>query len=179
MRSSFVEITNSTFSANSTNGDSGGAVLIFAIQGGSITLTNSIIGDSGGGGNCVGSLINDGGSNFADDGTCGPGFAHITPGLDFDTELADNGGPTLTHALLPFSVAIDAASDCGLDTDQRGFPRDDGACDSGSFEFGVIQDDEDEDDDEGDDRRNGGRRFRLFRDSWRTPSDRIRGLEPR
>ena len=55
--------------------------------------------------------------------------------MDFDTNLADNGGPTQTHALLPGSVAIDFAGDCGLETDQRGLPRNDGACDSGSYEF--------------------------------------------
>lgn len=55
--------------------------------------------------------------------------------------LADNGGPTSTHGLLPGSPAIDAAgSDCGP-FDQRGFPRPqdgdlDGVplCDAGAFE---------------------------------------------
>jgi hypothetical protein len=55
--------------------------------------------------------------------------------------LADNGGPTQTHALLPGSVAIDVipADDCvdtegePLTTDQRGFPRD-SMCDVGAFE---------------------------------------------
>ena len=49
--------------------------------------------------------------------------------------LQDNGGPTLTHALLTGSVAIDAVA-CGLATDQRGAARSDGLCDSGSYEFG-------------------------------------------
>ena len=97
----------------------------------SFSLANSIVADNG---FCGGSII-DGGNNFSDDDTCGPGFADITPDVDFDTTLADNGGPTLTHALIPASVAIDAAGDCGLETDQRGFPRNDGACDSGSVEF--------------------------------------------
>lgn len=58
--------------------------------------------------------------------------------------LANNGGPTLTHALVPGSVAIDAVNDGTCPppaTDQRGIrrPRDgngDGgpACDIGSFE---------------------------------------------
>lgn len=38
--------------------------------------------------------------------------------------LADNGGPTLTHALPAGSPALDAASNCPV-TDQRGEPRDD------------------------------------------------------
>ena len=112
-----------------------------------VTLTNSIIANSQGGANCDGTII-DGGNNFADDDTCGPGLSDITPGVDFDTSLADNGGQTLTHALLPGSVAIDAAGVCGLDTDQRGFLRWDGTCDSGSYEYGALDPDSD---DEGDD----------------------------
>ncbi len=65
--------------------------------------------------------------------------------------LADNGGPTLTHALLPGSPAIDAANDtlCAAspvnNLDQRGQPRPadgdgDGAaaCDLGAFEHSVV-----------------------------------------
>jgi hypothetical protein len=57
--------------------------------------------------------------------------------------LADNGGPTLTHALLPGSPAIDGgdATSC-LSTDQRFLDRPvdgdgDGmaVCDIGAFEF--------------------------------------------
>jgi len=50
--------------------------------------------------------------------------------------LADNGGPTMTHALDPGSVAIDAIPTCEpLTTDQRGQPRPVGdGCDVGSFE---------------------------------------------
>ncbi len=58
--------------------------------------------------------------------------------------LANNGGPTRTHALVPRSPAIDAVPDGACpppDTDQRGVgrPQDgngDGgvACDIGSFE---------------------------------------------
>jgi hypothetical protein len=37
--------------------------------------------------------------------------------------LADNGGPTKTHALLPGSPAIDAGNRSGLSVDQRGYKR--------------------------------------------------------
>src|SRR5439155_12217007 len=37
--------------------------------------------------------------------------------------LQDNGGPTLTHALLPGSPAIDQGSSGGLTSDQRGLTR--------------------------------------------------------
>lgn len=50
--------------------------------------------------------------------------------------LADNGGPTLTHALLGGSPAIDAADDAGCPaSDRRGVARPQGAsCDVGSYE---------------------------------------------
>jgi len=57
----------------------------------------------------------------------------------------NNGGPTQTIALLPGSNAIAAAtSGCVvqnstiLPTDQRGFPRHDGICDIGAFEYGSL-----------------------------------------
>lgn len=70
----------------------------------------------------------------------------------FDTTLADNGGPTFTHALQPGSNAIDAgAGMCTapdgniLATDQRGAPRpQDGdtsgtaTCDIGAFEYAAL-----------------------------------------
>jgi hypothetical protein len=61
------------------------------------------------------------------------------PGLG---PLADNGGPTETHALRPGSVAISAAVDCPPpDTDQRGVPRPQGAaCDTGAYEFALFVD---------------------------------------
>ena len=58
--------------------------------------------------------------------------------------LADNGGPTMTHGLLPGSIAIDRippamcvdANGQPLTTDQRGVARPQGgACDVGAFEW--------------------------------------------
>jgi hypothetical protein len=77
------------------------------------------------------------------------GFITLPPGtIDADPmlgPLADNGGPTFTHALLPGSPAIDAGNDvAGLEFDQRGTPfdRTSGAGpDVGAFEVqGVIAD---------------------------------------
>ncbi len=54
------------------------------------------------------------------------------------TPLADNGGPTLTHALVVESPAIDAAGapPCLFSRDQRGISRPQGlACDIGAFEL--------------------------------------------
>ncbi len=53
--------------------------------------------------------------------------------------LADNGGPTKTHALVSGSPAVDLDTTCGtrLTTDQRGSSRPVGAgCDVGAFEDG-------------------------------------------
>jgi hypothetical protein len=51
--------------------------------------------------------------------------------------LADNGGPTQTHALLPGSPAIDAGDPTSTTPDQRGVSRPQGAgVDVGAFELG-------------------------------------------
>ena len=54
--------------------------------------------------------------------------------------LANNGGPTRTHALLAGSPAIDAYSDCFGPRDQRGVARPQGVrCDIGAFEREPTQ----------------------------------------
>jgi hypothetical protein len=77
-------------------------------------------------------------NNWVSDGSCGAAFSG-DPRLG---PLADNGGPTWTHALLPTSPAIDAvpASAYHLPIDQRGLPRpaqadaDTAWCDIGAYE---------------------------------------------
>jgi hypothetical protein len=93
------------------------------------------------------------GLSFGDLGACAgvtPLVSAADPRLDV---LADNGGPTPTHALLPDSPALDvvAREDCTnrfgelLATDQRGAARpidndDDGEalCDSGAYEAALA-----------------------------------------
>ncbi|MFZ5923393.1 MAG: choice-of-anchor Q domain-containing protein [Chloroflexota bacterium] len=58
--------------------------------------------------------------------------------------LADNGGPTRTHALLADSPALDAipAANCAVSTDQRGVSRPQpagGLCDVGAFELSDTE----------------------------------------
>ena len=123
--SSTVTITNSTFSGNT------GAIT------GAASVTGSIIANSTGP-NCPDTIISDGGGNLATDSSCGT----IPSGLTFfDPVLRDNGGPTMTHLIngSPGAVsnAINFAGVCGLATDQRGYARDDGLCDSGSYEYGA------------------------------------------
>ena len=77
------------------------------------------------------------GYNVIGDTTSAGGFAgtdllNTDPLLD---PLADNGGPLMTHALQPGSVALGLADTLIItDTDQRGFLRNDGAPDAGAFE---------------------------------------------
>jgi hypothetical protein len=143
-----LTVTNSTLSGNSAASFGGGI-----ISDGTDTFKNSIIANSPSGGNCVGQAIAAQGVNFSDDDTC-PGFTQVTSAqLNLDPLLQDNGGPTLTHALLAGSVAIDAVTDCtdlaipavAVATDQRGQPRPaDGdsngslLCDAGAFEMQLC-----------------------------------------
>ena len=131
-----ILIVNSTLFGN--NSEKGGPIG-WQSWGSPPSLKNSIVA-SPHGNPCPGA-VNDLGNNFSEAG-CGPGIIVIT-GLA--PTLADNGGPTPTHALLPGSSAIDAAGDCGLVSDQRGFVRWDGACDGGAFELGATPADADQD----------------------------------
>ncbi len=131
-------ITNSTLSVNQAT--SGGGIYSYT---GDLALINTIVSNNPSGGDC-GETIYDGGHNLDSDNTCGLDPANSSlPGTDPLLEpLADNGGLTLTHALLPGSPAIDSGDDVTcLTTDQRGVhrPQDgngDGLaiCDIGAFE---------------------------------------------
>lgn len=81
----------------------------------------------------------DGGTIYANNGS--PAY-HVPTALagTLDTTLADNGGPTLTHALVPGSLALDRITAGFPDTDQRGVPRPQGvAADIGAFELTPQQ----------------------------------------
>ncbi len=137
-----LTVTNSTFSGNSA-GNGGG---IF-VEGSTATLKNTIVANSTLGGNCTegnDGTIADGGYNIDDADTCGFSASNNSqPSTDPKLDaLADNGGPTQTHALRPASPAINAipsaTNGCGTDitTDQRRlFNRPQGGkCEIGSFE---------------------------------------------
>lgn len=79
-----------------------------------------------------------GGHNVVSDDTCNLTAAGDQPNTDpLLGSLADNGGPTWTHALLTGSPAIDAGDDAVCPaTDQRGVARPQGpACDTGAYEY--------------------------------------------
>jgi hypothetical protein len=140
-----AQISFTTIFGNTALGSGGN---IFA-DGTVTTFKNSIVAD-GTPDNCevidAGTIV-DGGGNLSTDATCST-FTQVTLAELNLGPLADNGGPTQTHALLVGSVAIDAAPDCldidgaTVTEDQRGEPRPvdgdgDGTatCDIGAFEL--------------------------------------------
>jgi CSLREA domain-containing protein len=106
---------------------------------GTATLVNTIVSDNLGG-NCIGSITS-AGHNIDSENTCGfdqeSDFVNTDPLLG---PLQDNGGGTVTHALLYGSPAIDAGDNALCPpTDQRGVKRPQGVgCDIGAFEVEVF-----------------------------------------
>ncbi|MCL4877924.1 MAG: sortase [Anaerolineae bacterium] len=152
-------ITNSTFSGNTAPAGSGGAIFndnvpnpsvinlnhatllgntspgggIFNAAGSTMGVTNSIVTQSGAGGDCAGTGTYNNSNNLAGGGQCGAA-ADVT---NISATLANNGGPTQTHALQAGSNAINAVT-CVVATDQRGVTRPSptgGQCDIGAVEF--------------------------------------------
>jgi hypothetical protein len=115
-----LEVSNSTLSGNSA--PNGGGILNGG--GATATLKNTIVAKSLSGGSCSG-IITNGGYNLDSDNTCFFGtnnnsLSGVDPMLG---PLADNGGPTKTHALLAGSPAIDKGNSFSATTDQRGLVR--------------------------------------------------------
>jgi uncharacterized repeat protein (TIGR01451 family)/CSLREA domain-containing protein len=154
-----AHITNSTITNNNANHDDSDSCDSSPCDGGGVynngptlTLRNTIVAGNLYGGspdaeandiagndvdtaNCWNNLIGTGGSGGLIDGVNGNQVGVADPRLG---PLGNYGGPTLTHALLPGSQAIDSGDDCvltnvcstnalgfSLTTDQRGvgFPR--------------------------------------------------------
>ena len=127
--------TNVTITANS------GAMTGSGVENNaSITFANSIIAGNTGAPQCTsGQSPVNGGYNLDSDRSCFSGSTslHADPLLG---PLADNGGPTMTHALQPGSPAVDSVGPgCPPPgADQRGITRPQGpACDMGAFEVVV------------------------------------------
>ena len=155
-------IVNSTISGNTSTLGIAGGIWNTACDTCTITITNSTIADNTGiglmnnryatlknvilannsAGNCSGTMTSQG-YNLDSGSTCGfistGDLSNTSPMIG---SLRDNGGPTMTHALLEGSPAIDAGDETGSpETDQRGFkrPQDgnkDGSalCDMGAYE---------------------------------------------
>lgn len=133
--SATLEVINSTIVRNFAFHNEGGGIQNF---GGDVLIGNTIIARNHGG-DCRGGVISNG-HNLDSDGTCWFGPDDISrEDPNIDSGLRNNGGPTLTHALLPGSPAIDAGALEGCPaSDQRGAIRPKTvACDIGAFEFGA------------------------------------------
>lgn len=167
---SSVEVADSTIADNTAVG-LGGGVAVVAVPGfgpAELRMVGTILGynaDRRGSGNCSSAapavLLSDG-QNVADDSTCwltvvsapdggvGGLLADkdlVVPDLMLE-ELADNGGPSLTHMPLDSSPVIDVGSHASMRSciDQRGFHRDVDVgeitvgctCDAGAVEAGSV-----------------------------------------
>ena len=145
-------VFSSTVAFNTADSDAdgvggGGGI---ANAGPAVDLEHTIIGRNADPGSpsapdCAGEL-NSQGHIIIQDPTCPVSGSVITGPDPLLGPLADNGGPTMTHALLPGSPAIDAGDNANCTTnDQRGYGRPadgDGngsaVCDIGAYELGAT-----------------------------------------
>src|SRR3989338_3055741 len=135
-----VNLVSSTISGNTATSN-GGGIWNF---GGTTSLKNTIVSGNTApttSDDCAGTITSLG-HNIASDASCAfAGAGDINSTDPLLGPLADNGGPTMTHALLSGSPAIDAVplAFCTVTTDQRGVPRPQGpGCDIGAFEVEVC-----------------------------------------
>jgi CSLREA domain-containing protein len=119
-------LESSTIAGNFAGGLGGG---IFNLAGGTVNVANTIVGDNSAGTtdpDLSGDFSSQDYNLFENVGTATftPAGAHDITGTDpkLQTVLTDNGGPTLTLALLSGSPAVDAGNSI-RPTDQRGFAR--------------------------------------------------------
>lgn len=154
-----LTISNSTLSGNTASGFGGGVFTFAVVSLFNVTITSNQASDGGGGlyasdesmVNMVNTLV---AGNLGEDcillaplstdhsldsdNTCGLTGPGDLPGVNpLLGPLANNGGPTDTHALLAGSPALDAGNNSNCPpTDQRGVTRPQGpACDIGAFEL--------------------------------------------
>ena len=108
-----VVITSSTIVYNATASDGGGIRSSNSVGDTPTSLGNTIVANNTAAGgtskDVLNSIISQGYNLIGGDPKLGA--------------LAENGGPTQTHALLPGSPAIDQGNSFGSTTDQRGLPR--------------------------------------------------------
>ena len=139
-----LTVISSTVTGNTSTDGRGGGIDNASYD--EFTLINSIVANSIGGDIGAGSAdegrVFAGSFNLIGDALAedldGPVLDQLTDTVTGDPllgPLADNGGPTLTHALLPGSPAIDAGDNSVAETeDQRGLARNVNGVDIGAFE---------------------------------------------
>lgn len=123
----------------------GGGIYSYRVSGaGLLALVNTIVGHNFSGSGGPPDLF---GANFSSSGFNLIGVGDGAVGLsisDYQNEppkvgpLQDNGGGTLTHALLPGSLALGGGTSAGAPTmDQRGIARSSSQVDIGAFQFST------------------------------------------
>ena len=134
-------IRNTTIAFN-TSGDGGGIFVAndaLSVRN-SIIANNIAIGASAAVPNCVikvDAIFS--GRNISDDDSCGPESPTMIVADPRLKQLADNGGPTKTHAMF-YSAAVDGGAQCTETTDQRYVARNQGVtCDLGAYEFNDYE----------------------------------------
>lgn len=144
-----VSLNSTTLSGNTSSSSAGG---IFNFSTGTVNLRATLLDTGTSGANCAGTITSFG-SNLADDGTCfaADGSSQVAANVRIGP-LADNGGPTRTHALAANSPAVDGVEGpCTTDgsegstpiaADQRGALRPSlgrgtgpARCDVGAYEL--------------------------------------------
>jgi len=133
-----LSLTNCTVAFNTASAQADGAPLVGGVSATGALMVNTLLAANSPLA-CASSGIIDGGHNLNSDASCA--FTDPTSLSNTDPRLgplADNGGPTLTLALLPGSPAIGAADSASApSTDQRGFPRPSGSADIGAYQFNT------------------------------------------
>lgn len=145
-----LNLANATIAGNSATGAPGGGVYVYQTTMNSADSIVALNTAASGGADCDGTTPTLDSLGYNLDGA--PDSCSFTAAGDQAVPaasvglapLANNGGPTMTRALLPGSAAIDGGNPAGctdpsglpLDVDQRGLPRPAGPfCDIGAYEF--------------------------------------------
>ncbi len=133
-----VTITRSIISGNTTTDSEGDDLFAFAAYSYDATIVldaDNVLGDSG---KTTADALEGTTAGATDVLATSDGPTPTALAAILNPALANNGGPTLTHALVSGSPAIDLAA-TGESTDQRNYGRPAGADhDAGAYEYGAV-----------------------------------------